>query len=131
MKIAYFFISPIGLFRLLKVILPELEAGTHSLDVVAMCFFDDNNFLLDIDHQIGRRLAILTNEKNITLMRSDRAGSESGVNNKDGVNATIYQRTKKPTECVVITIVDGQQVGCFPDFYAAVGDNRPDRLISL
>ena len=33
-------------YKLGKMILPQLEAGTHGVDVIGMFFFDDNNYVL-------------------------------------------------------------------------------------
>jgi hypothetical protein len=47
MKIAYVFVSPrAASYKLGKMILPQLEAGTHGVEVVGMFFFDDNVFAL-------------------------------------------------------------------------------------
>ena len=39
------------------MILPQLEAGTHGVEVVGMFFFDDNVFALRRGDPIGERLA--------------------------------------------------------------------------
>lgn len=116
MKIAYFFISPqAGILRLIQTILPELESGTHNLDVVAMCFFDDNKIALELENEIGQRLSKLVKEKNIVLLQAETADMKS----------------KSPSECVVTTIINGEQVGCYPNFYNAMGERKPERIISL
>lgn len=116
MKIAYIFLSlNAGLHHLIQSILPELENGTHGFNVVAMCFFGENAIALSLDNEVGQRLARLAKHRNIILMSGEKS----------------QQPARKPTECVVTTITDGQEVACFPDFYAAVGDHRPDRFISL
>ncbi|CAM4091260.1 hypothetical protein SAMN06265348_102492 [Pedobacter westerhofensis] len=116
MKIAYFFMSPAaGISRLIYNILPELENGKHQLNVTAMCFFDENEIALQLDNEIGRRLAKLSKEKNILLLRGE----------------TTAMNGRSPAECVVTLIADGEETGCFPDFYSAVGDHKPERLISL
>ena len=33
-------------YKLGKMILPQLEQGTHGVEVVGMFFFDDNTYLL-------------------------------------------------------------------------------------
>ena len=41
------FVSPrAASYKLGQMILPQLEAGTHGVDVVGMFFFDDNNYVL-------------------------------------------------------------------------------------
>ena len=43
-------------YKLGKMILPQLEPGTHGVEVVGMFFFDDNTYLLragdPLDHVI-------------------------------------------------------------------------------
>ena len=47
MKVAYVFALPrTASYKLAQMILPQLEAGTHGVEVVGMFFFDDNNFVL-------------------------------------------------------------------------------------
>jgi hypothetical protein len=47
MKVAYVFITPrAATYKLGQMILPQLEAGTHGVEVVGMFFFDDNAFVL-------------------------------------------------------------------------------------
>ncbi len=33
-------------YKLGKMILPQLEAGTHGVEVIGTFFFDDNNYVL-------------------------------------------------------------------------------------
>ena len=47
MKVAYVFIMPRSAsYELAQMILPQLEAGTHGVDVVGVFVFDDNTFVL-------------------------------------------------------------------------------------
>ena len=47
MNVAYVFTSPrAASYKLGLMILPQLEAGTHGVDVAGMFFFDDNVFAL-------------------------------------------------------------------------------------
>ena len=48
MKVAYIFSSQghTVSYKLGKMILPQLEAGTHGVDVAGMFFFEDNNYVL-------------------------------------------------------------------------------------
>ena len=43
-------------YKLGKMILPQLEAGSHGVEVVGMFFFDDNTFLLREGDPVGERL---------------------------------------------------------------------------
>lgn len=120
MKTAYIFVSPTaGLHFLKHSILPELESGTHNFNVVAMCFFGKNAMAVSLDNELGQRLARLAKERDIILMTGEN------------VQKSAQKLFRQPTDCVVTTISDGQEIGCFPDFYSAVGDHKPDRFISL
>ena len=44
-------------YKLGKMILPQLEAGNHGVEVVGMFFFDDNSYVLRAGDPIGERLA--------------------------------------------------------------------------
>jgi hypothetical protein len=58
MKVAYVFAMPRSAsYKLAQMILPQLDAGTHGVDVVGMFFFDDNTFVLRKDDPIGERLS--------------------------------------------------------------------------
>ncbi len=133
MKVAYVFITPrSGTYKLGQMILPQLEAGTHSVEVVGMFFFDDNAFVLRKGDPIGERLAKIAKERGIILMICDACALERNLAkgelrwcNPDGTGRT------EPGNCMPHETVDGVQVGCFPDFYAALQNNPPDQIISL
>ncbi len=133
MKIVYIFLSPgPGVYHLMKKILPQLEAGKHGTEVVGMCFFDDNKIMLNQKYFFGLRLTKLAKEKNIVLMIADKADltiSKVGLDYGDSDSRSKFRW--KPTECSVITVADGEQVGCFPDLYTALAGNLPDHIISL
>ena len=58
MKIAYVFkTDQSSTFQLNSMILPQLEKGTHMVDVVGMFFFDDNILCLQKENEYGERLA--------------------------------------------------------------------------
>lgn len=133
MKVAYVFITPrAASYKLGQIILPQLEAGTHGVEVVGMFFFNDNTFILRKGDPIGERLAKVAREQNILLMMCDMCALERNLAkgqprccNPDGTGRT------EPAECVPVGTVDGVQVGCFPDLYAALAGNMPDQVISL
>ena len=63
MKVAYVFVSPRSAsYKLGQMILPQLEAGTHGVDVAGMFFFDDNVFALRKGDPLGERLATVAIE---------------------------------------------------------------------
>jgi sulfur relay (sulfurtransferase) complex TusBCD TusD component (DsrE family) len=103
------------------MILPQLEANAHGADVVGMMFFDDNTFLLRKGDPMGERLAKVAKQKGILLMMCDSCASERGL--AEGGVWPKKARTKDT--------VEGVQVGCFPDLYAALAAANPDHIITL
>ena len=133
MKIAYVFAMPRSAsYKLGRMILPQLEASTHGVDVVGMFFFDDNTFVLRRGDPIGERLARVAAASGILLMMCDMCALERGL--ADGepkwCDADGHGRTQ-PGDIRVTDTVDGVQVGCFPDLYAALASNPPDQVITL
>jgi hypothetical protein len=106
-------------YKLGKMILPQLEEGRHGVDVVGMMFFDDNTFALRAGDPLGERLAKIAKEQNILLMMCDQCAIERGL------------ATGEPGNCQTTGTVEGVQVGCFPDLYAALAGNMPDHIITL
>lgn len=133
MKIAYVFATPrAASYKLGKMILPQLEAGTHGVDVVGMFFFDDNVFALRRGDPIGERLATIAAQKGILLMMCDMCALERGVAEGEPRWCDAQGRGRtEPGECRVKDTVTGVQVGCFPDLYAALAGNPPDQVITL
>ena len=133
MKIAYVFALPRSAsYKLGQMILPQLEAGAHGVDVVGMFFFDDNTLLLSRGNPIGERLAKVAAEKNILLMMCDMCALERGlaVGEPRWCDANGQGRTE-PGEIRTVNVVDGVQVGCFPDLYGALAGSPPDQVITL
>jgi hypothetical protein len=120
-KVAYLFVTSghTASYKLGKMILPQLEAGTHGVDVLGLFFFDDNNYILRKGDPIGERLAKVAKEKGILLMMCDQCALERGL------------ATGEPGNCTPSGVVDGVAVGCFPDLYGALSGNPPDQVISL
>ena len=80
MKVAYVFALPrTASYKLAQMILPQLEAGTHSVEVVGMFFFDDNNFVLRKGDPIGERLAKVAKESGMLLMMCDMCALERNL----------------------------------------------------
>ena len=133
MKVAYVFVSPrAASYKLGQMILPQLEAATHGVDVVGMFFFDDNVFALRAGDPIGERLAGVAARTGMLLMMCDMCALERGVAEGEPrwCDATGHGR-REPAECRVRNTVAGVQVGCFPDLYAALAGNPPDQVITL
>ena len=123
MKVAYVFSTSghTASYKLGQMILPQLEADGHGVEVVGMMFFDDNTFILRRGAPMGERLAKQAAEKNILLMMCDGCALERGL----ATGGTW------PEKSVAEGTVDGVHVGCFPDLYQALAGNPPDHVISL
>jgi sulfur relay (sulfurtransferase) complex TusBCD TusD component (DsrE family) len=133
MKVAYVFALPRSAsYKLGQMILPQLEAGVHGVDVVGMFFFDDNTFVLRQGDPIGERLAKVAAEKGILLMMCDMCALERGLAQGEPRWCDPQGRGRiQPAECQPQDVVDGVTVGCFPDLYAALAGNPPDQVITL
>jgi hypothetical protein len=118
MKVAYVFTSPrAASYKVGQMILPQLEAGTHGVEVVG----------------IGERLSKVAADTGMLLMMCDMCALERNL--AEGAPrwcdpATGRGRTE-PHECTPLGTVEGTQVGCFPDLYAALAGNPPDHVITL
>jgi hypothetical protein len=121
MKVAYVFATSghTASYKLGKMILPQLEADCHGVEVVGMMFFDDNNYVLRNGDPMGERLAKVAKEKGILLMMCDQCALERGLAEGEIGN------------CRVSGTVEGVKVGCFPNLYAALSGNMPDQVITL
>src|SRR5680860_297969 len=73
-KVAYVFSTSghTASYKLGKMILPQLEEGSHGAEVVGMFFFDDNTYVLRAGDPLGERLGKLAEERGIMLMLCDR-----------------------------------------------------------
>ena len=133
MKVADVFANPrAASYKLGQMILPQLEAGTHGVGVVGMFFFDDNVVVLRKGDPIGERLARVAREHSMLLMMCDMCALERNLaeGQPRWCDAEGKGRTS-PADCRVKDTVEGVQVGCFPDLYAALGGSPPDQVITL
>lgn len=123
MKVAYVFSTSghTASYKLGQMILPQLEKNAHGVQVVGMMFFDDNTYLLRKGDPMGERLAKVAKEKDILLMMCDNCAKERG----------LAQGETWPGKATAVGTVEGVQVGCFPDLYAALAGNPPDQVITL
>ncbi len=121
MKVAYVFATSghTASYKLGKMILPQLENGTHGVTVIGMFFFDDNTYILRNGDPMGERLAKIAKEKGMLLMMCDQCALERGL------------ATGVAGDCSPTGTVEGVQVGCFPDLYGALAGNPPDHVITL
>ena len=134
MKVAYIFSSPrAASYKLAQMVLPQLEAGTHGVDVVGMFFFDDNTFVLRQGDPIGERLSKVATEKGMLLMMCDMCALERGL--AEGEPVWCDPRTGRgrtqPATCSAKGTYDNVRVGCFPDLYKALAGDPPDQVITL
>jgi hypothetical protein len=112
MKVAYIFATQKHTisYVLARMILPQLEEDRHGVDVVGMFFFEDNTYALIEGNPIGQRLVAVAERKGILLMGCDQCCFEREIADK---------------------LLDGVQIGCFPDLYGALAGNMPDQIITL
>ena len=134
MKVAYILNTPrAASYKVQSMILPQLEAGTHGVEVVGIFFFDDNAYALRAGDPIGERLAIVAKQTGMLLMACDVCALERNL--AEGEPRWCDPATRKgrssPVECSPVGLVDGATVGCFPDLYTALSTNTPDQVISL
>lgn len=134
MKVAYVFNSPrAASYKLGQMILPQLEAGVHGVEVVGMFFFDDNAYVLRKGDPLGERLARVAADTGMLLMACDMCALERHLaeGQPRWCDPVTGQGRSEPAECRPVDMVDGGQVGCFPDLYGALAGNPPDQVISL
>jgi hypothetical protein len=121
LKVAYVFSTSghTASYKLGKMILPQLEDGTHGVDVVGMFFFDDNCYALREGDPLGERLSKVAQEQGILLMLCDQCALERQL------------AVGEPGDCEARGTVAGVSVGCFPDLYGALAQAPPDHVITL
>ena len=125
MKVAYEFRNDMSAtFQLASMILPQLEDGTHGVEVVGMMFFDDNVYSLSAENDIGMRLSKVAEQHNILLMICDQCALRRGLAEGDFSQCGSGEVKAKNT-------VNGVVAGCFPQLYSALSGNMPDQVITL
>ncbi|MDB4833022.1 SaoD/DsrE family protein [Acidimicrobiia bacterium] len=121
MKVAYILNSPNAAnYKVGEMILPQLEADNHGVEVVGIFFFDENTMLLQKGNPKGERLAKVAAEKGMLLMMCDQCANQRGLASKNAEGGYTPEGT-----------VEGVAAGCFPDLYQALSGNMPDQVISL
>lgn len=110
MKVAYLFESNYSREILENMIIPQLEKGTHGVDVVGMMFFFDNAYMLVEGNDIANRLSKLAEKTGMLLMACDRCCIQREIDKK---------------------LVAPAGIGCFPNVYAALGKVGVDQVITL
>lgn len=121
MNVAYVFAisGHTASYKLGKMILPQLEQGTHGATVVGMFFFDDNTYILCAGDPMDERLASIATKQNMLLMMCDQCALERGLASGEAGSATVNG------------VVEGVRVGCFPDLYQALSGVQLDQVITL
>lgn len=102
------------------------------MEVVGLFFFDDNTLVLQRGNPIGERLARVAKEKGILLMMCDLCALERGLAEGEPRWCTPRGEGRmEPGGCrVAAHVVEGVEVGCFPDLYRALA-GRVDQVITL
>ena len=125
MKVAYVFRNDMSAtFQLASMILPQLEQGTHGVEVVGMMFFDENVYALSAANEVGKRLSKIAEQQNILLMICDQCALRRGLAEGDFSQCGSGEVKAKNT-------VNGVVAGCFPQLYSALSGNMPDQIITL
>ena len=121
MRVAYVFSTSghTASYKLGKMILPQLEQGSHGVEVVGMFFFDDNCYVLRDGDPLGERLSKVAREHRMLLMLCDQCALEREL------------AVGEPGDCEPSGTVAGVSVGCFPDLYGALSQAPPDHVITL
>ncbi len=121
MNVAYVFSTSghTASYKLGRMILPQLEEKRHGAGVVGMFFFDDNTYVLRAGDPVGERLGAIARRDGMLLMLCDQCALEREL------------ATGVPGDAAPTNTVDGVQVGCFPDLYAALSSAPPDQVITL
>ena len=111
MKVVYIFSTANAGYILDRMILPQLENGTHPVTVSGAFFFVDNTYLLLPGTPTARRLAALQREGTLGFaMGCDQCCDARGI--RDAVETTF-------------------ETGCFPALYARAGEFGVDQVITL
>jgi sulfur relay (sulfurtransferase) complex TusBCD TusD component (DsrE family) len=121
MRVAYVFSTSghTASYKLGKMILPQLEEGSHGAEVAGMFFFDDNCYVLRDGDPLGERLSKVAQEQGMMLMMCDQCALERQL--AEG----------EVGDCEPSGTVAGVTVGCFPDLYGALAGAPPDHVITL
>src|SRR5690349_15036962 len=101
-------------YKLGQMILPQLEAGTHGVEVVGMFFFDDNVFVLRKGDPLGERLSTVAQQNGILLMMCDMCSLERGLAEGEPRWCDAHGRGRtEPGQVTIKDTVAGVSVGCF------------------
>ncbi len=111
MRVAYIFSTNNASYILEKMILPQMEDGIHSVDVIGMFFFVDNNYMLTQGNPTAERLSAVVQKSGTLVMGCDQCCEQRRIDDR---------------------IHEGFQIGCFPNLYGAiVKAGGVDQVITL
>lgn len=112
MKVVYVFSTPNSASYILgRMILPQLEANIHPVQVTGMFFLLDNNYVLVKGNPIGERLSKLLREGKVGfLMGCDQCCMERNIEDQ---------------------LVEGATIGCFPNLYKKAQELGVEQVITL
>lgn len=111
MRIAYVFATGNASYILEKMILPQIESGSHGVTVVGMFFFVDNNYMLEEGNPTALRLAAIAREHGMLVMGCDQCCELRRIDDK---------------------IQEPFTIGCFPNLYSALSKaGGLDQVITL
>jgi sulfur relay (sulfurtransferase) complex TusBCD TusD component (DsrE family) len=133
MRVFYVVTTPrAASYRLGQMVIPQMEAGTHGVEVVGFFFFDDNTLILQKGNPIGERLARLAKEKGFLMMMCDGCALERGLAvgtlkwvTPDGQGLTEPNEVRPADH-----VLEGVKVGCFPDLYQEIA-GKVDAVVVL
>ena len=108
-----------------EMILPQLEADCHGVDVAGMFFLHDNTFVLRGGDPLGARLVDVAEEKEVLLMLCDRCAEKRGLAERVGDHDTGRAEYEPRDTFENVT------VGNFPDLYGALGGIGVDHVVTL
>lgn len=110
MKVAYVISSANSRKILRDMVIPQIENGEHSAEVVGMFFLFDNTFMLLKDTDLGDRLQALHEETGMILLGCDQCVYEREIEDK---------------------LIPGAAIGCFPVLYGALAGADLDQVITF
>lgn len=110
MRVAYVMGSENARKTVRDMIVPQMEAGEHVAEVVAMFFTYDTTFMLLKDTDLGNRLQKLADEKGLMIVACDQCVIEREIDDK---------------------LIPAASLGCFPVVYGALNSADIDQVISI
>ena len=135
MKVAYILATPLSsTTKLATMILPQLESGTHGVDVAGIFFFDDNLFCLRSGDPVGERLSKIAAKTGMLLMVCDQCAVRRNL--AEGTSSDALESQDPIALCGSGNVrprglVPNVQAGCFPQLYGALAGTPPDYVITL